>query len=157
MIEAVGWKYYNTFFNTCSSLLKPNGVMLLQAITIEDQRFEYAKQNVDFIQRYIFPGSCIPSINALTSANAESSDMRLVQQEDFAEHYAKTLLAWLDEFSNSIVKITSLGYSKEFTRMFEFYLCYCAGGFKERSIGVSHMLFAKPHYRKEPLTCTSTN
>jgi cyclopropane-fatty-acyl-phospholipid synthase len=152
MIEAVGWQYYDTFFATCASLLKPNGAMLIQAITIEDQRFEYAKRNVDFIQRYIFPGSCIPSIQALTSSSMKASDLRLVYQEDFAEHYARTLLAWLDSFNKASATITELGYSKEFKRMWEFYLCYCAGGFKERSIGVSHMLFAKPGYRNEPLS-----
>ncbi|WP_156499320.1 cyclopropane-fatty-acyl-phospholipid synthase family protein, partial [Oleiphilus sp. HI0061] len=136
MIEAVGWQYYDTFFATCASLLKPNGAMLIQAITIEDQRFEYAKRNVDFIQRYIFPGSCIPSIQALTSSSMKASDLRLVYQEDFAEHYARTLLAWLDSFNKASATITELGYSKEFKRMWEFYLCYCAGGFKERSIGV---------------------
>lgn len=150
MIEAVGWKFYDTFFQTSASLLKPNGVMLIQAITIEDQRYEMAKQNVDFIQRYIFPGSCIPSIQALNTAASHSSDLRLVHLEDFAEHYAKTLRAWLTSFTHAKQDIQQLGYSDEFMRMWEFYLCYCEGGFKERSIGVSHMMYAKPGYRNEP-------
>ena len=149
MIEAVGWKYYDTFFETCSSLLKPNGLMLIQAITIEDQRYDYAKRNVDFIQRYIFPGSCIPSIQALNTSSMRASDLRLVQLNDFAEHYAKTLLCWLESFNQAIPQVRSLKYSEEFILMWQFYLCYCAGGFFERSIGVAHMTFAKPGCRDE--------
>lgn len=152
MIEAVGWKYYDTFFETCSRLLKPNGLMLIQAITIEDQRFEKAKRNVDFIQRYIFPGSCIPSIQALLTASMKASDMRMVSLEDFAEHYARTLNAWNIRFKNNRKHVSAQGYSEEFQRMWEFYLCYCEGGFAERAIGVSHLLFAKPNFRNENLS-----
>lgn len=152
MIEAVGWKYYDTFFKTCSDLLKPDGLMLIQAITIEDQRYEKAKRNVDFIQRYIFPGSCIPSIQALLTASMNASDMRMVSLEDFAEHYARTLHAWRLRFNENIDQVSAQGYSEEFQRMWEFYLCYCEGGFAERAIGVSHLLFAKPHFRREQLS-----
>ena len=155
MIEAVGWKYYQTFFETCSRLLKDDGVMCLQAITIQDQRYESAKRNVDFIQRYIFPGSCIPSIQALNTASTEASDFRLVQQEDFAGHYARTLRAWLDAFKNSDSQVSQLGYSDTFKRMWEFYLCYCEGGFAERAIGVSHLVYAKPRYQNEPHSLSS--
>lgn len=149
MIEAVGWKFYNTFFEKCSSLLKDNGAMLIQAITIEDQRYEKAKKDVDFIQRYIFPGSCIPSINALLDANRKTSDMRLVQLQDYAEHYARTLRAWHDAFNHKKHEVDALGYSEDFQRMWQFYLSYCEGGFKERAIGVSHLMFAKPNYRSQ--------
>lgn len=149
MIEAVGWKFYNTFFDKCSSLLKDNGAMLIQAITIEDQRYEKAKKDVDFIQRYIFPGSCIPSINALLDANRKTSDMRLVQLQDYAEHYARTLRAWHDAFNIKKQDVDALGYSEDFQRMWQFYLSYCEGGFKERAIGVSHLMFAKPNYRSQ--------
>lgn len=149
MIEAVGWKFYNTFFDKCSSLLKDNGAMLIQAITIEDQRYEKAKKDVDFIQRYIFPGSCIPSINALLDANRKTSDMRLVQLQDYAEHYARTLRAWHDAFNHNKRAAEALGYSEDFQRMWQFYLSYCEGGFKERAIGVSHLMFAKPNYRSQ--------
>lgn len=149
MIEAVGWKFYNTYYNTCARLLKPDGLMLIQAITIADQRYDQAKRDVDFIQRYIFPGSCIPSITALTSAMRDSSDLRLVSQQDFAEHYARTLHMWNEACKKESKRITELGYSEVFQRMWEFYLCYCEGGFAERSIGVSHLLYAKPEFRDE--------
>ncbi len=155
MIEAVGWQFYQTFFEKCSSLLKPSGVMLIQAITIEDQRYEQAKRNVDFIQRYIFPGSCIPSIQALITASMHGSNMRLVQLEDFAEHYASTLHAWKKQFNHNLPKVKELGYSEEFQRMWNFYLSYCEGGFKERSIGVAHMLFAKPLFRGEQVVLSA--
>jgi cyclopropane-fatty-acyl-phospholipid synthase len=149
MIEAVGWKYYDAFYETCSRLLKPDGLMLIQAITITDQRYEQAKNDVDFIQRYIFPGSCIPSIEALTTASSKSSDLRLVQQQDFAQHYARTLRAWNEACKANTEKISELGYSETFQRMWEFYLAYCEGGFAERAIGVSHLLYAKPLFRGE--------
>lgn len=149
MIEAVGWEYYETFFETCSRLLKPEALMLVQAITITDQRFEQAKKDVDFIKRFIFPGSCIPSVEALISANASSSDMRLVHHDDFAQHYARTLRCWNEQLHENLKKVKALGYSDDFIRMWEFYLCYCEGGFAERNIGVSHMVFAKPEFRYE--------
>lgn len=149
MIEAVGWKFYNTYYETCSRLLKPNGLMLIQAITIADQRYERAKRDVDFIQRYIFPGSCIPSVTALSEAMRDSSDLRLVSHQDFAQHYARTLHMWNDNCKREAKTITEMGYSETFQRMWEFYLCYCEGGFAERSIGVSHLLYAKPEFRDE--------
>jgi cyclopropane-fatty-acyl-phospholipid synthase len=151
MIEAVGWEYYQTFFETCSALLKPNGVMLVQAITIEDQRYEQAKRDVDFIKQYIFPGSCIPSINALSSASMKASDMRLVHLDDFAEHYARTLKSWAEQLRVNLDEVYKLGYSQDFVRMWFFYLSYCEGGFAERAIGVSHLVFAKPLYRDEQI------
>lgn len=144
MIEAVGWQYYDTFFATCSRLLKPDGRALIQAITITDQRYEQARQNVDFIQRYIFPGSCIPSVQALLTASGQASDLRLIEQQDYAEHYARTLKAWWERFQLNREAIAAQGYNETFQRMWQFYLCYCEGGFRERSIGVSHLLFAKP-------------
>lgn len=151
MIEAVGWQFYETFFETCARLLKDDGVMLIQAITIQDQRYEQARKNVDFIQRYIFPGSCIPSIHALNTASMKASDVRPVHQEDFAGHYARTLRAWLNAFNARRAEVTTQGYSETFQRMWEFYLCYCEGGFAERAIGVSHLMYAKPRFENEPL------
>jgi len=151
MIEAVGWQFYDTFFEKCSSLLKPNGSMLIQAITIEDQRYEKAKNDVDFIQKYIFPGSCIPSINALNTASMNSTDMRLIHLDDFAEHYATTLRTWNQTLAKNLDKVRAQGYSEDFIRMWFFYLCYCEGGFMERTIGVSHLVFAKPGFRNEKI------
>lgn len=151
MIEAVGWEYYDTFFSTCAKLLKPTGSMLIQAITIEDQRYERAKRDVDFIKKYIFPGSCIPSINALSTAAKQSSDFRLIHMDDFAEHYARTLHAWADKLHLNLHDAKQMGYSDDFLRMWFFYLAYCEGGFAERAIGVSHLVFAKPEYRQEKI------
>ncbi len=154
MIEAVGHAYYDTFFERCSALLKPEGVMLLQAITIADQYYEQAKRSVDFIQRYIFPGSCIPSVTAMVSAVASATDMRLFHLEDIGPHYANTLRCWRERFFASIDRVRALGYPDSFIRMWEFYLCYCEGGFQERAIGDVQMLFTKPLNRRAPLLPT---
>mgnify|MGYP002700235828 FL=1 len=144
MIEAVGWKFYDTFFSHCSSLLKPEGIALIQAITIADQRYDQARKDVDFIQRYIFPGSCIPSVTALVSSSTKASDFSLVQAQDFGHHYARTLKKWHEVFNDKSEQVSALGYSDDFKRMWQFYLSYCEGGFAERSIGVNHLVFAKP-------------
>ena len=144
MIEAVGWKFYDTFFSHCSSLLKPEGIALIQAITIADQRYDQARKDVDFIQRYIFPGSCIPSVTALVSASTKASDFSLIQAQDFGSHYARTLKKWHEVFNAKSEEVSALGYSDDFKRMWQFYLSYCEGGFAERSIGVNHLVFAKP-------------
>ncbi|WP_416308280.1 class I SAM-dependent methyltransferase [Neptunicella sp. SCSIO 80796] len=147
MVEAVGWKYFEQFFGQCSSLLKADGLMLIQSITIADQRYQQAKRNVDFIQKYIFPGGFLPSVQALLGSVSAATDMRLLAQQDYAEHYAQTLKCWADNFYLHRDQIKALGYNDEFMRMWEYYLCYCEGGFKQRVIGVSHLLLAKPECR----------
>ena len=147
MIEAVGHHFYPTFFHTCSRLLKDDGMMALQAITIRDQIFERHKRSVDFIKRYIFPGSCIPSITAISNAVARATDLQLVHLEDITPHYAKTLKEWRRRFFANIEKVRALGFSETFIRMWEYYLCYCEGGFAERYIGNVQLVFAKPLYR----------
>lgn len=144
MIEAVGHQFYREYFATIDQLLKPNGLALIQAITIEDHRYEKAKRRVDFIQKYIFPGSCIPSIAAIGDATRDATKLRLIHQSDFAEHYARTLRQWHDKLNSNWDTIQGLGYSETFLRMWQFYLSYCEGGFAERAIGVSHLLYAKP-------------
>ncbi len=144
MIEAVGHQYYDAYFRKCSALLKPQGAMLLQAITIADQRYEAAKHSVDFIQRYIFPGSCIPSVAAITDAVARVTDMRLVDLKDIGPDYAMTLQRWRENCFAHLEQIRALGYPETFIRMWEFYLCYCEAGFIERVIGDVQMLLVKP-------------
>jgi cyclopropane-fatty-acyl-phospholipid synthase len=151
MIEAVGHHYLETFFRCCSNLLTERGVMALQAITIADQAFEKHKKEVDFIKRYIFPGSCIPSVTAMGDAVASATDLRLVHLEDITPHYARTLRAWRERFFENIGQVRALGYSDTFVRMWEFYLCYCEAGFQERYLGDVQMYFAKPLWRGEPL------
>jgi len=144
MIEAVGHHYFDTFFKKCNNLLKPEGEMLLQAITIADQRFDSAKNDVDFIKRYIFPGSCIPSIDAISKSIQKSTNMRVLNLEDIGVHYAYTLDKWRETFFDKIELVRAQGFSEAFIRMWEFYLCYCEGGFKERVISVVQIHQVKP-------------
>jgi cyclopropane-fatty-acyl-phospholipid synthase len=135
MIEAIGFDQYDTYFAKCAELLRPGGRMLIQAITIEDDRFEQYCRNVDFIQRYIFPGCCLPSEKVMRETIARVSDMNVVFLDDIGLHYATTLRHWRWNFFQNIDAVRALGYPEEFIRMWEFYLCYCEGGFLERSIG----------------------
>lgn len=148
MIEAVGYQFYVTYFAKVSALLKPTGLALIQAITIADQRYESAKKSVDFIQRYIFPGSCIPSNTAMLNSVTNKTDLRLYDLEDIGPHYATTLRMWRENFFAKIDQVRKLGYSEEFIKMWEFYLCYCEGGFEERALGDVHLLLAKPDNRR---------
>ena len=151
MIEAVGHQYLNTFFQICSRLLKADGMMLLQAITIVDQVFDAHKFSVDFTKRYIFPGSCIPSIHAIMNSIARKTDLKLFHLEDITPHYVRTLAEWRKRFFDNIDDVRRLGFSDTFIRMWEYYLCYCEGGFAERYIGDVQMLLTKPMCRREPL------
>ncbi|MBC7989010.1 MAG: class I SAM-dependent methyltransferase [Luteimonas sp.] len=147
MVEAIGAKYLDTYFGQLGRLLKPDGVALVQAITIEDHRYEQALRSVDFIKRHVFPGSFIPSIAAMLAAKTRSSDLALTQLEDFGHSYALTLQAWRQRFASRQPEVLAQGYDQRFIRMWHFYLCYCEGGFRERSIGVVQMLLAKPGHR----------
>lgn len=151
MIEAVGHQFLDNYIQTCSRLLKPQGIMLLQSITIADQHYEAAKRYGDFIQRYIFPGGFLPSVAALSDAVARVSDMRLFHLEDIGPHYARTLRDWRERFFASLEQVRELGFSDTFVRMWEFYLCYCEGGFLERHIGTVQVLLVKPRNQREPL------
>jgi cyclopropane-fatty-acyl-phospholipid synthase len=152
MIEAVGHEYYMTFFEVCSRLLKPDGLMLVQAITIDERYYERAKRSVDFIQRYIFPGSCIPSVNSLCQAMAKASDLSLLHLQDIGAHYPPTLRGWRDNIRRNLTHVRQLGFRPEFLRLWEFYLSYCEGGFLERSISTAHLLFAKSGWRQDLLS-----
>lgn len=147
MIEAVGHQYYPDYFRALGRLLEEDGLALIQAITLDDQRYEKAKNNIDWIQRYIFPGACLPSVKALTEVSGRNSDLALTHLEDITPHYARTLQLWRQQFFDNIDAIRALGYNEEFIRMWDYYFCYCEGGFAERIIGDVQMLFAKPMYR----------
>ncbi|MFI4958585.1 MAG: class I SAM-dependent methyltransferase, partial [Lysobacterales bacterium] len=151
MVEAIGAPYLDTYFKQLGALLKPDGLALLQAITIENHRYAKALNSVDFIKRHVFPGSFIPSINALLGAKTRASDLALIQLEDFGSSYALTLKAWRERFMARLAKARALGLDERFIRMWEFYLAYCEGGFRERSIGVAHLLLAKPGNRRAAL------
>ncbi|WP_346948694.1 cyclopropane-fatty-acyl-phospholipid synthase family protein [Dyella sp.] len=147
MIEAIGAEYLDTYFARLGALLEPHGMALIQAITIEDHRYEQALASVDFIKRHIFPGSFIPSLAAMLQAKSRAADLALVHQEDFGLSYAMTLHAWRERFMARLADARALGLDERFLRLWEFYLAYCEGGFLERSIGVSHLLLAKPGAR----------
>lgn len=149
MIEAIGAEYLDTYMATLQRLLKADGVALLQAITIEDQRYEQARRSVDYIKRFVFPGSFIPSINAILAAKTRACDLQLIAQQDFGHSYALTLRAWRQRFLAQFPAVRAQGFDDRFCRLWEFYLAYCEGGFLERSIGVSHLLLARPGYRPE--------
>ncbi len=121
--------------------------MLLQAITIRDQRYAQARRSVDFIQRYIFPGGALPSVQKMLEIVGGKTDMNLLHLEDFGLHYAHTLRHWHDNLQQARHKLEQLGYDQHFYRLWEFYLCYCEGGFLERSIGTAQLLLAKPRAR----------
>ena len=143
MIEAIGHQYFGEFFRRCAMRLAPGGRMLLQSITIADRHYARARDEVDFIKRYIFPGCCIPAVSALAQAMAESSDLRIVHLEDIGPHYATTLARWRDRFVANLERVRALGYPESFVRMWEFYLGYCEAGFAERALGDVHLLLAR--------------
>jgi len=147
MIEAVGSEYFGTFFEKCGQLLKPDGLMLLQAITIPDERFERYLRSVDFIQRYIFPGGCLPSVGVMKREIAQRSDMSLLHLEDFSSSYAQTLNIWRRNFFRRLDAVRELGFTERFIRMWEYYFCYCEAGFRESATGVAQMLLARPQAR----------
>jgi cyclopropane-fatty-acyl-phospholipid synthase len=151
MIEAVGHEYLETFFSCCSNLLRNDGIMALQAITMNDQMYDYHVKTVDFIRRYIFPGGCVPSVTGLCNAATAGSDLRLIHFEDLTPHYPKTLRAWHTRFLSHLDNVRSLGYPDQFIRMWEYYFCYCEAGFTERYIGNAQLLFAKPGWRGSTL------
>ncbi|MFZ5699193.1 MAG: class I SAM-dependent methyltransferase [Pseudomonadota bacterium] len=144
MIEAVGEQYMDTYFATLSSLLMPDGLALVQAITIADQRYDSALASVDFIQRYIFPGGFLPSVAAIANRVARRTDLGIVHYEDIGLHYARTLQHRRERFFASLPQVRAQGYDDTFVRIWDYSLCYCEGGFRERVIGTGQVLMAKP-------------
>jgi cyclopropane-fatty-acyl-phospholipid synthase len=143
MIEAIGHRQFDEFFRRAAARLAPGGTMLLQSIVIDDQHYARARDEVDFIKRYIFPGCCIPSVGALSEAMVSASDLRILDQEDIGPHYATTLACWRENFLARLAEVRALGYPNEFMRMWEFYLCYCEAGFAERALGDVQLLLGR--------------
>lgn len=144
MIEAVGPQFLDSYLSQISTLLKPDGLALIQAINMPEQRYKRALKNVDFIQRFIFPGSFIPSFGAILNSMRRESDLVLTHSEDFGFHYARTLRDWCDRFMANRDTLTKQGYDDAFQRLWHFYFAYCEAGFSERAIGVAHLVMAKP-------------
>jgi cyclopropane-fatty-acyl-phospholipid synthase len=151
MIEAIGHQYMDTYFRKCCSLLRPDGMMLIQAITIKDQLYRSALNDVDFIKKFIFPGGFLPSVTAMIEAICRTTDMKLFHLQDIGPHYARTLREWRQRFFNRLDEIRELGYSDEFIRLWEYYFCYCEGGFLERDIGTVQMVLTRPDNRRDPV------
>ena len=148
MVEAIGAPNLDTYFSQLGTLLRPDGLALVQAITIEDHRYAQALKSVDYIKRHVFPGSFIPSINALLASKTRASDLALIQLEDFGHSYALTLKAWRERFMAQLPEVRAQGFDERFIRQWEFYLAYCEGGFRERATGVAQLLLAKPGNRR---------
>ncbi len=151
MIEAVGHKDFGTFFEVCSTLLAPNGTMLLQAITIDDRAYDIEKISRSFIRTYVFPNGCLPSPRVIAESLAERTDMRAVHLEDLTHHYAETLRRWRASFDAAGPQLEELGYDEPFRRLWRMYLAYCEAGFAERRIGLVQMLMAKPQHSTDRL------
>ena len=147
MIEAVGYQFYDEYFKIIGQLLKIDGEALIQSITIKDQRYSKAIQSVDFIQKYIFPGSCIPSITAIQNSLTSSTDLVINDIRDIGHHYARTLADWRKRFLKNKQEIRKLGFDDKFLRMWLFYFAYCEGGFEEKVISDIHLHITKPGYR----------
>ncbi len=146
MIEAIGHQFQDTYFEKCASLLAPGGKALIQAITIEDHRYQQALDSVDFIKRHIFPGSYIPCVSSMVESAARAGKLRLLDLRDIGPSYAKTLNEWRRRFLASETKVLELGYDRRFFRMWDFYLAYCEAGFLEQSISDVHLLFGKERF-----------
>ena len=147
MIEAVGHQFYDTYFSTLSRLLKPHGKAAIQAITMTEQRYEQARDSVDFIKRYIFPGGCLPSLTVISDALSRVTDLQMSNLRDITRDYADTLNVWHEGFLEKLDEVKEMGFDDRFIRMWRYYLSYCEGGFRERIIGTYQITMTKPGYR----------
>ncbi|MDE3147711.1 MAG: class I SAM-dependent methyltransferase [Acidobacteriota bacterium] len=146
MIEAIGWRQLDTYFATCARLLTPEGVMALQAITIDDLSYERAKDREDFIKHMIFPGGFLPSLEAIVRSSTSASDLRVVDMEDIGRHYAETLQRWRSNLAAHAEQVKALNLGEEFSRMWHMYLCYCEAAFLERHISDVQLVLARAHW-----------
>jgi len=144
MLEAVGHQYFASFFQTCERLLKRNGIISLQVITIPDQRYDIYLRSVDWIQKYIFPGGTLPSLTALSEAMTRNSSLVIEELQNIGVHYAWTLAAWRERFESSLEQIRALGFDERFIRMWRYYLCYCEAGFATRNLNTLQLTITRP-------------
>jgi cyclopropane-fatty-acyl-phospholipid synthase len=147
MIEAVDWREHDRFFATCGRLLRPGGRMALQAIVLPDQRYERAKTTQDFIKRHVFPGGCLPSVEAMVRSTSRSTDLALTDLEDMGSHYAMTLTRWRERLFKHEAELADLEVDEAFLRLWDFYFSYCEGAFAERYVSVVQAVFARPDWR----------
>jgi cyclopropane-fatty-acyl-phospholipid synthase len=150
MIEAVGWQYFETFFSVCSARLDPEGLMLLQAIVIDDELYEQEKAARTFANTHIFPGGCLPSERLIGELIASRTDLRPAWSDDITASYARTLALWRERFNAAVPELEPKGYDRRFQRLWNFYLAISEAGFRERRIRDLQLLYAKPEARIEP-------
>jgi len=143
MFEAVGREYFDVFFKKCESLLKASGILVMQIITMPDQRYDAYCKGTDFIQKYIFPGGHLPSVGKILETTSQNTNLNLLHMEEFTEHYAKTLNVWHDNFNQKIDHVKSLGFDEYFIRMWKMYLCYCEAAFLTRNINLVQIAFTR--------------
>ncbi|MCX7091653.1 MAG: cyclopropane-fatty-acyl-phospholipid synthase [Legionellales bacterium] len=143
MIEAVGHKYFDAFFHQCYQLLKPEGLFFLQSIVMNDQAYDSAKDEVDFIKKYIFPGGCLPSVFSISKSVASQTKLQLLLLEDIGHHYVSTLQDWYHNLLANKQEILAQGFTESFIRAWEFYFCYCSAGFQTAYISNIHVLWRK--------------
>lgn len=149
MIEAVGRRRLGDYFQQCSKLLRADGSMVVQAIVAPEQGYDRYLKSVDFFQRYIFPGGCLPSLGSMMNAIGRKTDLRVAHVEDFAPHYAETSRRWRQTFLARLDEVRALGATERFIRLWDFYLCTCEAVFEERAIGVVQIQFDKPRCRRD--------
>jgi cyclopropane-fatty-acyl-phospholipid synthase len=149
MIEAVGWRDLPTFFRRCDELLAPDGLLALQAITIDDRAYEAEKRGRSFINTLIFPGGCLPSQAEMARCTKQATSLRTVGVEDLSPHYAETLRRWRAAFHDAHDAVRGLGYDERFVRLWDLYLAYCQAGFAERRIQLVQQVYAGPARREE--------
>ena len=147
MIEAVGWRHFDEYFRRCSELLSRDGLMLLQAITIDDRLYEAEKAARSFANTHVFPGGCLPSNKLIADCLARVTDMREVWMSDITAHYPPTLASWRQRFLDTWERLRARGYDERFRRLWEFYLCSSEAGFRERRIADVQLLLAKPGWQ----------
>jgi cyclopropane-fatty-acyl-phospholipid synthase len=150
MLEAVGEQYLGTFFEQCDRLLKPDGVAVVQVITMAEHRFENYRHQVDWIQKYIFPGCLVPSVAILSEKIARHSRFTIHDLENIGIHYARTLREWRQRCHRHRTEMFALGFDEHFMRMWDYYLCYCEAGFAERILGTHQFVLTRPGNRSLP-------
>jgi cyclopropane-fatty-acyl-phospholipid synthase len=144
MIEAVGFKNFDRFFERCSELLEPDGLLLLQAITIDDRAYDVEKTGTSFITTFIFPGGCLPSMEVMARCVRRKTDLQWLDLEDITAHYVLTLREWARRFEAATDRLEAAGYDERFRRLWTLYLAYCEAGFAERRINDVQVLLGKP-------------
>jgi cyclopropane-fatty-acyl-phospholipid synthase len=147
MIEAIGWRQLDTFFTTCARLLRPEGLMALQAIVIDDRSYERAKHSDDFIKEFIFPGGFLPSVEAMIHSMTTTSDLRIIESYDIGRHYAETLRRWRENLLENDQAVHDLDLGMTFSRLWHFYLCYCEAAFLERHVSDVQLVLARERWR----------